>query len=335
MAAVAAVLIAAGVSTFLVSSSSGPQAGTGKQVCLYSSHKLSQLQAFSHLTGRVINCAVVFNDASPDWRTWTQPWFLTHPPNPDVNWANWLRTAPPGHPRRLIVTQNLFPSALNKTDWLDPGSRGAFTGYAKALARNLVRAGAGNSIIRLAHEANGNWYPDSVGTTDAQMAKWREFWRKTVLAMKSVPGAHFTFDWTVNAGYRPIPLSKFYPGDDVVDIIGADTYDVGVPPGQKNRWASVYNRPGGLHSVVNFARQHHKPLSIPEWGVTPPNASPAGGGDDPAFVNGIAGVVRNNPVAYQAYFFDAQYMGQLRGGARSLDAYKRHFGAAGDSAGKP
>jgi Glycosyl hydrolase family 26 len=334
-AALAAVLLAAAVSTFLVSSGSKSGAGADKQVCVYSSHKLSVLKTFSHLAGRVINCALVFNDASPNWQAWTQPWFLFHPPNPDLNWAGWLRSAPPDQPRRLIITQNLFPSALNKTDWLDPGARGAFTGYAKALARNLVRAGAGNSIIRLAHEANGDWYPDSVGATDAEMAKWREFWRRTVLAMKSVPGANFKFDWTVNAGYRPIPLAKFYPGDDVVDIIGADTYDVGVPAGQGNRWRSVYNRPGGLRSVVLFAREHRKPLSIPEWGVTPPNAKPPGGGDDPAFVDGIAGVVRSNPVAYQAYFFSAQYMGQLQGGARSLAAFKRHFGPSGDSAPKP
>jgi hypothetical protein len=330
----ALVLILACVSTLLVLSSSQSPAGADKQVCLYSSHRVTLLKSFSRLTGRDIDCALVFNDATQTWQQWSHPWFLAHP-NPDLNWAKWLRAAPPGHPRQLIVTQNLFPSSLDKTDWLDAGARGAFSGYAKTLAQTLVRAGAGNSIIRLAHEANGNWYPDSVGTTDAQMAKWRQFWRNTVLAMKSVPGAHFRFDWTVNAGYRPIPLSKFYPGDDVVDIIGADTYDVGVPPGQTNRWDSVYNRPGGLRSVVAFASQHHKPLSIPEWGITPPGASPSGGGDDPAFVNGIAGVVRNNPVAYQAYFYSAQYMGQLNAGRQSLAAYRRHFGANGDSAQKP
>ncbi len=43
--------------------------------------------------------------------------------------------------------------------------------------------------------------------------------------MRSVPGASFRFDWTINAGYRPIPFNDYYPGNDVVDIIGMDVYD--------------------------------------------------------------------------------------------------------------
>ena len=37
------------------------------------------------------------------------------------------------------------------------------------------------------------------------------------------------FDWNVNAGYRDIQLSSFYPGNDVVDMIGIDIYDAGMP----------------------------------------------------------------------------------------------------------
>ncbi len=55
--------------------------------------------------------------------------------------------------------------------------------------------------------------------------------------MRSVAGAHFAFEWDVNALVRPTPLSSFYPGDDVVNIIGIDAYEPGdlsrglVPPG--------------------------------------------------------------------------------------------------------
>ena len=45
--------------------------------------------------------------------------------------------------------------------------------------------------------------------------------------MKSVPGANFTFDWCVNAGYRAINLNAYYPGDDVVDVVGVVAHDVG------------------------------------------------------------------------------------------------------------
>lgn len=322
----ALVLVAAAIALAIaLTRSTSP--GLDKRVCAYSSHRVSVLEAFSHKIGRDVSCAVVFNDASLTWAQWASPWFLTHP-NPDMNWANWLRS---GHGRQLIITQNLFPSSLKGTDWLDPGARGAFTGYAKALARNLVRAGAGSAVIRLAHEANGTWYPDSVGTSPSQLGRWREFWRKTALAMKSVPGAHFKFDWTVNAGVRAIPLGQFYPGDDVTDIVGVDAYDVGVPAGP-HRWRALYDKPGGIGEVVRFARVHHKPLSIPEWGLGPTGGKQSAGGDDPAYVDGIAGVVRRNDVAYQAYFYSGQWQAQLDASPRSVAAYRHNFGTGGDSA---
>jgi Glycosyl hydrolase family 26 len=183
-------------------------------------------------------------------------------------------------------------------------------------------------VIRLSHEANGTWNPDNVGNSPADYALWREFWRKTALAMKSVPGAHFTFDWTINAGVRPIPLSSFYPGDDVVDIAGIDAYDGNVPAGQ-DRWKAFYGQPDGIGDVARFAREHHKQLSIPEWGLLPPGGSGRGGGDDPAYVNGIASVVRDNDVAYQSYFFAQASRTQLDVSPRSKAAFRRAFGRAG------
>jgi hypothetical protein len=301
-------------------------AGDDKRVCVYSAHHIATLGDFGRMVGRDIDCALVYNDASPDWAGWENPWFLHHP-DPDLNWARWATA--PGTARRLIITQNLFPSALNATDWRHAGARGDYAGHAAALARNLVAAGLGDAVIRLAHEANGTWYPDSIGSTDDEYALWVAFWRNTVLAMRSVPGAEFRFDWCVNAAWRPIALDKFYPGDDVVDIVGIDAYDSGVRAGL-DRWSTVWGRTGGVRDVLAFATAHGKPLSVPEWGVGPADQDLAGG-DDPAYVDGIAGVVRDNRVAYQSYFYNHQWAMQLAGGPASLDAYRRHFGAGGDA----
>jgi glycosyl hydrolase family 26 len=323
----ALVLVAAAIALAVgLTRSSAP--ALDKRVCAYSSHSIASLNALSRSIGRDVDCAVVFNNASPDWAGWQKPWFTRSPPA-DHNWTAWA-TAPGKH-RTLIISQNLFPSSLNGTNWRQAGASGAFTGHAKTLARNLVAAGLGHSVIRLSHEANGTWGPDNIGSNDAQFAQWRQFWRNTVLAMKSVPGAHFKFDWTINARVRPISLAKFYPGDDVVDIVGIDAYDVGVPPGQ-NRWTTLYNSPDGIGDVVRFARAHGKPLSFPEWGIGPQGGAQQAGGDDPAYVNGIARVVRKNDTAYQAYFYSGAYQAQLKRSPRSLAAYRRHFGANGDSA---
>ena len=118
--------------------------------------------------------------------------------------------------------------------------------------------------------------------------------------MRSVPGAHFLFDWCVNANYRDIPLADFYPGNAYVDIIGIDFYDqtgVSIPAvGQPGRFQALANEPLGLYAVEAFAAAHNKPLSIPEWGTVTTQ------GDDGAYVTAIGNFVASNDVAYQAWF---------------------------------
>jgi Glycosyl hydrolase family 26 len=297
--------------------------------CVYSANSITVLQSFERMVSRQFSCALVFNDASPDWASWEKPWFLTHK-DPAHSWGTWATT--PGTHRQLIITNNLFPSNVNGSDWLAAGAAGAYDGHARALARNLVAAGLGNSVIRLAHEANTTLYPYSLIDDATDLARWRLFWRRTVLAMRSVPGAHFLFDWCINAHQRPIQLSQWYPGDDVVNIIGIDAYDSGVPAGA-NRWATIYNQSEGIRDVLAFARAHGKPVSIPEWGLWEPGPTTLGGGDDAAYVNGIASVVRHNPVAYQAYFYNLASRSLLQSGSHSLSAYRSHFGGDGDSVG--
>jgi len=294
--------------------------GGGKsspRVCAYSAQKISQLTRFSGLAQRDISCALVFNDTAPDWQSWERPWFLSSG-NPDESWARW--TTESGKDRTLVISQSLFPKNVAGGDWLDAGARGDFASHAEALARNLVNAGLGSAIIRLAPEANGTWQPYSLGATPEQQALWGKFWRRTAIAMRSVPGAHFRFDWCVNTAVRPIPLSNFYPGDDVVDIVGVDVYDFSPGPGRA-AWLSSYNAPDGPGEVARFARAHGKQLSVPEWGL-----SAKARADDPGFVDGVARFVRNNDVAYQSYFFAHDSAAQLLRGQEPLRAYRQHFG---------
>jgi hypothetical protein len=297
--------------------------------CVYSANSTGVLRSFELMVLRNFDCVLVYNNAAPDWASWENPWFLTGP-DANYNWASWAQA--PGTNRQLVITNNLFPSDLNNSDWLHAGAAGAYEGHARALARNLVAAGLGNSVIRLAHEANDSSYPYSIGGSDEDFRLWQEFWRRTAIAMRSVPGAHFLFDWCINAYWRPIPLSKWYPGDDVVDIIGIDAYDGGVPVGM-DRWTRLYTQTDGIRDVLQFAAAHGKPVSIPEWGLSTPGASSLGGGDDPAYVDGIANVVRTNRVAYQAYFYNLDSRSLLGSSPLSLAAYRRHFGGGGDSVG--
>jgi hypothetical protein len=321
-------LLAGAITTIALSL---PQAATAagsdaKRVCVYTGHSIATLQQFDSLVGRDVDCVMVFSNSSTTWSDWENPWFL-HASNPDSNWTAWATA--PGTGRQLVISQNLFPSSENGSDWRTAGAAGDYEAHAQALARNLVAAGLGDAVIRLSPEANGDWNSDSVGDTQTEYDLWRQFWRNTVMAMRSVPGANFSFDWCINAHVRPIPLADFYPGDDVVDIVGIDAYDSGVPAGLP-RWATIFGWTDGIKDALDFARAHGKPLSIPEWGVAPADTS-LSGGDDPEYVDGIAGVVRDNPVAYHAYFYRYGYATQLAEGTASLEAYRRHFGDGGDS----
>jgi hypothetical protein len=221
------------------------------------------------------------------------------------------------------------------SDWRQRGANGEYDAHAAELARTLVAAGLDHSVIRLGHEANGTWFIDSIGSSQSDYDAWRAYWARTVRVMRAVPGAHFSFDWCVNAGTRPIPFASWYPGDGVVDVIGADVYDGLAANLQAStpaeRWKVLIAQPGGLSQLIAFARSHHKPLSIPEWGLVS-SGSKGGGGDDTYFVNAIAGVVRDNVVAYQSYF-DASSGGVmlLSEAQSSLAAYRSHFGGGGDA----
>jgi hypothetical protein len=313
-------------------SSAGPQAligGNSKSDCIYSANSISTLQTFEQMVNREFNCVLVYNNASPNWSGWEDPWFLTDR-NPNYEWGKWASV--PGTRRQLIITNNLFPSELNGTDWLDAGAAGAFEDHARSLARNLVAAGLGDAVVRLADEANDTSEPDALGTTEQSLKLWVTFWRRTVLAMRSVPGAHFQFDWCINAYWRPIPLREWYPGNDVVNIVGIDTYDGGVPIGQ-NRWSRIYNQTDGIKKVLQFAAAHGKPVSIPEWGLMPSGPERLGGGNDPGYIEGIAGIVRNNPVAYQSYFYNHETANLLATSPSSLAAYIQNFGSSFDARG--
>ena len=201
----------------------------------------------------------------------------------------------------------------------------------------LIAAGLGNAVIRLGHEMNGTWYHDSLGSNPAQYRDWATYYANIVRTMRSVKGAHFLFDWNVNAGYRNIPLNSFYPGNDVVDIIGLDIYDAGMPGNPQNqvaRWRGLNDEPEGLSQIVAFARAHGKPLSFPEWGMD--STAGGGAGEDLTYIRGIAAAIKDNNVVYQSYF-DRPTGGVLllENSPQALRLWQEYFGQQGTIPGTP
>jgi hypothetical protein len=182
---------------------------------------------------------------------------------------------------------------------------GADNAHFVALARNLVAAGLGGVGIRLGWEFNATWYRWSVGSA-ADAANFAAAWRQIVGAMRSVPGANFSFDWCPNLQAGGINPALAYPGDAYVTDIGMDVYDwnesaPNETPSQ--RWSDIVSKGYGLAWQASFAAAHHKPIAFAEWGLVSYAPDPArAGGDDPAFVQNMFDWFKSHNVAFENYF---------------------------------
>lgn len=224
---------------------------------------------------------------------------------------NYLHRAWSGEGRRLVLGIAMLPT--NGDVDIASGAKGRYDRYFRALAKNMVEAGQADAILRVGWEFNlaeSTWFTRD---TDAFIA----FWRRIVTTMRSVEGANFQFDWNPNNGVNPADATDYYPGDDVVDYIGIDAYDVGGPypyPAecddgcrlefQEQAWSdSTYGGERGLRFWSEFARSHQRPLSLPEWGLwSRPDG--IGGGDNAYYIERMHEFITDpaNNVAYQAYF---------------------------------
>jgi hypothetical protein len=242
------------------------------------------------------------------------------------NWSKWV-TALPG--RRLVVGLPMLESS--NTGQFDQGASGAFDSHFTDFANALIAHGLGNSIIRLGYEANC----DTIGpwqATDNPSGYVADF-RHIVGVMHNAPGADFKFDWTVcnglQNGHALNSFASFYPGDDAVDIIGLDQYDVkwmdpGVSP--VGRWQYNVNRYMGLNDHRAFAAAHGKPVSFPEWGLYKAGDRFGGGGDSPYFIDRMADWIAASRPVYQAYFNLDWGGGVLANFPKGQAEYRLRFG---------
>jgi hypothetical protein len=165
-----------------------------------------------------------------------------------------------------------------------------------ALGELLVKDGLGNTIIELGREMNGAWYEWSeqrapASEPDAYILAWQQI----VTTMRSVPGQHFKFLWTVYM--TSTSVADAWPGSAYVDYIGTDIFDWYGGPGNtyphtasgaldhQEKWQEILTtKPGGLNWMAKFSQATGKPIIIPEWGL---DFHTFGGQDDPLFIRNM------------------------------------------------
>jgi beta-mannanase len=193
------------------------------------------------------------------------------------------------------------------------------------LARGIAKAYP-KAVIRIGWEFNADWYSWSAkGRAQEYIDAFRH-----VAGIFKAASRDFTIDWCPVQGFSAkMAADLAYPGDDVVDVIGMDLYndyrwgDFKDDPAKRWNWLRTYDH--GLEWQVQFAAAHHKPMSLPEWGVNR---------DDPNFIEHMHDWITQHDYAYAAYWdSNSAFAGMLsRDQYPNAGAtYKRLFGVTPES----
>lgn len=212
---------------------------------------------------------------------------------------------------------------------LQAGAAGAYDARFAALGRAIVESGGADAFLRVGVEFNGDWFPWAAARDPAA---FKTYFARIVKALRATAGARFRIVWNPNVGPLRFPADRAYPGDDVVDVIGLDVYNQVWAPADRepsSRWTHVLEEPFGLAWVATFARQHGKPIALPEWGTgTRPDGH--GAGDDPLFVTRMAAWIAAHDLLFQSYwdYRAPDYDARLSDGhfPASARAFKAAFG---------
>lgn len=214
--------------------------------------------------------------------------------------------------RTLVLGLAMLPNDGEYT--MAQGVAGEFDEYFRSFGQAMVDAGRQDSWLRIGWEFNGFW--SNYYTEDVEV--FRAYWRRIVEVLRSIEGQEFVFVWNpAVSGDDAVP---YYPGDDVVDLIGVDIYDSVSAPGaypypavcddecrlgrQQTAWlVHLYGGDTGLKYYSDFARSVGKDLVLPEWGLWDrPDGNT--GGENPYFIRQMHDFIydETNNVVMHAYF---------------------------------
>jgi hypothetical protein len=247
----------------------------------------ASIEAFGDWRGRPADVAVVYTDRT-SWESMTRG-------------SGWVFENFKGFSGELVVSQGLVPNGRSSD--LPGCAAGQFDAYFRDFGDVIARNGFPTTIVRLGWEFNGDYMPWAATNTQ----QWIDCYRHAAQAIRSL-ASKVRFDWTINSHGTPGKLcggvsTNCYPGDDVVDIIGIDNYDLAPSAPTEAEFDRIANEPDGLSWLLAFATSRGKPFSVGEWGVAP-SSNYNTTGENPHFVYWMHKWFRDNAsrIAYEAYF---------------------------------
>jgi hypothetical protein len=211
-------------------------------------------------------------------------------------------------------------------------ANGDYNSHWTTFGQNIKNAGLSTtSVIRLGWEFNGDWYKWQASNP----AQFTACWRQIVTTVRQVaPG--LVWDWSVIRGNSKAlsDPTQAWPGNDYVDIVGVDAYDVWPGASDEANWQQQYAGNGGLKFWLNFAEQHGKKISFPEWGLlTGTQDAGHNAGDNSFYIQKMHSFFESlgSRLAYESYFnsSESKYNSSLTGPVQNPNAaatYKSLFG---------
>jgi hypothetical protein len=149
----------------------------------------------------------------------------------------------------------------------DAARDGNYDSFYQETAQSLLPYAGEIYAVRIDSEFNGSWSAASPfkGSLPVSPSTWIAGFRRLArIIHAALPDAKII--WNPNIGQNnPFP---YYPGDDVVDLIGPDVYcDPQYASSSRACWHDYLKGAGGvnLDAFAKFAERHDKPIVIPEW----------------------------------------------------------------------
>lgn len=201
------------------------------------------------------------------------------------------------------------------TDFLKEIPLGLHDNYIRSFALSIKKFG-NRVIIRFAHEMNGNWYP--WGNKSSEFVK---AYRHIVSIFESENVTNVQWMWCINAESVPVTpienVKDFYPGDDVVDLIGIDGLNFGTTQ-EESTWRTFEEI---FKPAYNYLQQYDKPIVIAE------TASSEIGGSKAEWVKGMFTSLPKYPKVTEIIWFNISKETDwpINSSDSSLEAFKEYL----------
>ncbi|HEY6559214.1 MAG TPA: glycosyl hydrolase [Polyangiaceae bacterium] len=213
----------------------------------------------------------------------------------DRVYRGWDNAAPGAREQRTIAAGRIPLVSFNGGRASESPVRWAnvASGTEDAHLREVARAfrALGENVFVVYHQN-----PDKDETAFGRAEEYRAAYRQVVAMFRAEGASNVRFVWSMRSPSFPSRADDFYPGDDVVEWIGANAYNYG-STAEGTRWLSLRAL---VADFLSWAAPHRKLLMLAEFGCSEEPGQPARKAD---WLSEASSTLRDLPEIRAAVYF--------------------------------